>query len=78
LFFCGTPTLTLGLENLGLKTLRAPEFLVTLLMMMVMIGDVQEEKHNQKAAEAAKVDLFAQIPPIEKMDPALTSLVLCE
>ena len=52
--------------------------MMMLLLMMVMIGDVQEEKHNQKAAEATKVDLFAQIPPIEKMDQALTSLILCE
>ena len=40
--------------------------------------DEQEEKHGQKAADATRVDMFAQIPPIEKMDQALASLVLCE
>jgi len=39
---------------------------------------VQEEKHGQKAADVTRVELFAQIPPIEKMDAALSSLVTCE
>jgi len=38
----------------------------------------QEEKHGQKSADATRVELFAQIPPIEKMDPALGTLVACE
>jgi len=39
---------------------------------------LQEEKHGQKAPDATRVDLFAQIPPIEKMDAALSTLVACE
>jgi len=39
---------------------------------------MQEEKHNQKAPDAVRVDLFAQIPPIEKMDQALSALITCE
>jgi len=39
---------------------------------------VQEEKHGQKAADATRVELFAQIPPVEKMDAALSTLIACE
>lgn len=37
-----------------------------------------EEKHGQKAADATRVELLAQIPPIEKMDAALSTLVACD
>ncbi|KAM4663832.1 acyl-coenzyme A thioesterase 3 isoform 3-T3 [Discoglossus pictus] len=37
-----------------------------------------EEKNGQKAAEAKEVKLYAQIPPIEKMDASLSTLVNCE
>ncbi|XP_071971765.1 dynein axonemal light chain 1 isoform X1 [Engystomops pustulosus] len=37
-----------------------------------------EEKTGQKAAEAKEVKLYAQIPPIEKMDASLSTLVNCE
>ncbi|KAM8920858.1 dynein axonemal light chain 1 [Pelodytes ibericus] len=37
-----------------------------------------EEKSGQKAAEAKEVKLYAQIPPIEKMDASLSTLVNCE
>ncbi|XP_028678199.1 dynein axonemal light chain 1 [Erpetoichthys calabaricus] len=37
-----------------------------------------EEKSGQKAAEAKEVKLYAQIPPIEKMDASLYTLVNCE
>jgi len=39
---------------------------------------LQEEKHGQKAVESCKVEMYAQIPPIEKMDQALGSLITCE
>ena len=38
----------------------------------------QEEKHGVKAAEATRVELYAQIPPIEKMDASLSTLTACE
>lgn len=31
-----------------------------------------------KASEATRVELFAQIPPIEKMDASLSTLAACE
>nr|XP_033807315.1 dynein light chain 1, axonemal isoform X1 [Geotrypetes seraphini] len=37
-----------------------------------------EEKAGQKASEAKEVKLYAQIPPIEKMDASLSTLVHCE
>ncbi|XP_053545668.1 dynein axonemal light chain 1 [Bombina bombina] len=37
-----------------------------------------EEKNGQKASEAKEVKLYAQIPPIEKMDASLSTLVNCE
>ncbi|XP_013390419.1 dynein light chain 1, axonemal [Lingula anatina] len=37
-----------------------------------------EEKKGEKAAEAVNVDLYAQIPPIEKMDASLSTLACCE
>ncbi|XP_077117537.1 dynein axonemal light chain 1 isoform X1 [Ranitomeya variabilis] len=37
-----------------------------------------EEKMGQKAVEAKEVKLYAQIPPIEKMDASLSTLVNCE
>ncbi|KAM4690624.1 acyl-coenzyme A thioesterase 2, mitochondrial-like isoform 2-T2 [Rhinophrynus dorsalis] len=37
-----------------------------------------EEKTGQKAADAKEVKLYAQIPPIEKMDASLSTLVNCE
>ncbi|XP_051786120.1 dynein axonemal light chain 1-like [Erpetoichthys calabaricus] len=37
-----------------------------------------EEKKGQKAAEAQEVALYAQFPPIEKMDASLAALVNCE
>ncbi|KAM9294412.1 dynein axonemal light chain 1 [Gastrophryne carolinensis] len=37
-----------------------------------------EEKSGQKASEATEVKLYAQIPPIEKMDASLSTLVNCE
>jgi len=36
-----------------------------------------EEKNCQKASEATKVELYCQIPPIEKMDASLSTLVSC-
>ena len=38
----------------------------------------QEEKNQQKAAEAKEVKLNGQFPPIEKMDASLSTLVNCE
>ncbi|XP_057222281.1 dynein axonemal light chain 1 isoform X2 [Malurus melanocephalus] len=37
-----------------------------------------EEKSGQKASEAKEVKLYGQIPPVEKMDAALSALVNCE
>ncbi|KAI0219106.1 Dynein light chain 1, axonemal [Lamellibrachia satsuma] len=37
-----------------------------------------EEKNGMKASEATRVELFAQIPPIEKMDASLSTLAACE
>jgi dynein light chain 1, axonemal len=37
-----------------------------------------EEKTKQNATEAKEIDLFFQLPPIEKMDNILSNLVNCE
>merc|ERR1712018_698331 len=37
-----------------------------------------EEKKGEKASEAPRVELYAQIPPIEKMDASLSTLASCE
>ncbi|XP_053880973.1 acyl-coenzyme A thioesterase 6 isoform X1 [Malaclemys terrapin pileata] len=37
-----------------------------------------EEKNGQKASEAKEVKLYAQVPPVEKMDASLSTLVNCE
>ncbi|KAG7465784.1 dynein light chain 1, axonemal [Megalops cyprinoides] len=37
-----------------------------------------EEKAGEKAGEAKAVKLYAQIPPIEKMDASLSTLINCE
>ncbi|NP_001087953.1 dynein light chain 1, axonemal [Xenopus laevis] len=37
-----------------------------------------EERTGQKAGEAKEVKLYAQIPPLEKMDASLSTLVNCE
>merc|ERR1711976_156481 len=37
-----------------------------------------EEKEGKKAAEAPHVELYAQYPPIEKMDASLSTLAKCE
>ncbi|KAL4623844.1 dynein light chain 1, axonemal [Arapaima gigas] len=37
-----------------------------------------EEKSGEKASEAKAVKLYSQIPPVEKMDAALSTLVNCE
>ena len=38
----------------------------------------QEEKEQAKANDAKHVVLIAQLPPIEKMDASLSTLVACE
>lgn len=37
-----------------------------------------EEKHGKKPAEADEIKLYAQLPPIEKMDASLSTLSNCE
>ncbi|ELT99520.1 hypothetical protein CAPTEDRAFT_172572 [Capitella teleta] len=37
-----------------------------------------EEKNKEKASEATRVELYAQYPPIEKMDASLSTLTKCE
>ncbi|XP_062433867.1 dynein axonemal light chain 1 isoform X1 [Rhea pennata] len=37
-----------------------------------------EEKTGQKASEAKEVKLYGQIPPVERMDESLSTLVNCE
>jgi len=37
-----------------------------------------EKKHECKAAESTEVKLYAQYPPIEKMDASLSMLSCCE
>ncbi|NXP54756.1 DNAL1 protein, partial [Heliornis fulica] len=37
-----------------------------------------EEKNGQKASEAKEVKLYGQIPPVQKMDESLSTLVNCE
>merc|ERR1712004_945188 len=37
-----------------------------------------EEKNGAKANEANRVELYAQIPPIEKMDASLSTMGSCE
>uniref|UniRef100_A0A3P8S3N2 Dynein axonemal light chain 1 n=1 Tax=Amphiprion percula TaxID=161767 RepID=A0A3P8S3N2_AMPPE len=38
----------------------------------------QEEKSGEKVSEAKAIKLYGQVPPIEKMDPSLTSLTNCK
>ncbi|XP_075358955.1 acyl-coenzyme A thioesterase 3-like isoform X4 [Mycteria americana] len=38
----------------------------------------KEEKNGQKASEAKEVKLYGQIPPVERMDESLSTLVNCE
>lgn len=38
----------------------------------------QEEKAGEKVGEAKAVKLYGQIPPIEKMDASLSTLINCE
>ncbi|XP_015763851.1 PREDICTED: dynein light chain 1, axonemal-like isoform X1 [Acropora digitifera] len=37
-----------------------------------------EKKHECKASEATEIKLYAQYPPIEKMDASLSTLANCE
>ncbi|XP_029972592.1 dynein axonemal light chain 1 [Salarias fasciatus] len=37
-----------------------------------------EEKSGEKASEAKEIKLYGQIPPIEKMDASVSTLVNCE
>ncbi|KAM4539605.1 dynein axonemal light chain 1 [Odontesthes bonariensis] len=37
-----------------------------------------EEKSGMKASEAKEIKLYAHFPPIEKMDPSLSTLANCE
>lgn len=37
-----------------------------------------EEKSGEKAGDAKAVKMFGQIPPIEKMDASLSTLICCE
>uniref|UniRef100_A0A2K6TGJ1 Dynein axonemal light chain 1 n=1 Tax=Saimiri boliviensis boliviensis TaxID=39432 RepID=A0A2K6TGJ1_SAIBB len=37
-----------------------------------------EEKTGQRPSEAKEIKLYAQIPPIEKMDASLSTLANCE
>merc|ERR1711976_511619 len=37
-----------------------------------------EDKHKEKAGDTTRVELYAQYPPIEKMDASLSTLVKCE
>lgn len=39
---------------------------------------LQEEKAEEKVGEAKAVKLYGQIPPIEKMDASLSTLINCE
>lgn len=38
---------------------------------------VQEERSGRRAAEAEAVLLYAQLPPIERMDAHLSTLTCC-
>lgn len=38
----------------------------------------QEEKNGMKASESKEIKLYAQYPPIEKMDASLSTLTNCE
>ena len=38
----------------------------------------QEDKEKSKASESKAVMLYGQIPPVEKMDASLSTLVNCE
>ncbi|KAI4876306.1 hypothetical protein NFI96_021683 [Prochilodus magdalenae] len=39
---------------------------------------LKEERSGEKAAEARAVKLYGQIPPVEKMDASLSTLINCE
>jgi len=45
---------------------------------MLVFNMLQEESEKCKATEAKKVLLYGQIPPMEKMDASLSTLVNCE
>lgn len=38
----------------------------------------QEKKNEHKASESTEIKLYAQYPPIEKMDASLSTLSCCE
>jgi len=38
----------------------------------------QEAKEGKKASEASEIKLYAQYPPVEKMDASLSTLTACE
>lgn len=39
---------------------------------------MQQEKTKEDPKEATKIQLYMQLPPIEKMDATLSTLVNCE
>ena len=49
-----------------------------ILAVHVLLLIVQAEKTGEDPKEAKTVKLYMQLPPIEKMDAALSTLVCCE
>lgn len=49
-----------------------------ILAVHVLLLITQAEKTGEDPKEAKTVKLYMQLPPIEKMDAALSTLVCCE
>ena len=48
------------------------------MLTVCIILCIQAEKSGEDPKESKAVRLYMQIPPIEKMDAALSTLVCCE
>ena len=48
------------------------------MLLHATVIPLQAEKTGQDPKEATEVQLYMQLPPIEKMDASLSTLVNCE
>ncbi|XP_006632746.2 dynein axonemal light chain 1 isoform X1 [Lepisosteus oculatus] len=68
-----------GLQRVQPALLRVPDVINIAKATTIKEALVKwEEKAGEKVGEAKAVKLYGQIPPIEKMDASLSTLVNCE
>lgn len=48
------------------------------LISPILLVHFQEEKTGENSKEAKTIKLYMQLPPIEKLDATLSTLVCCE